>query len=190
MTSADVLVKRIFDLTLALLLVLPISVVSLPIAAAIWWQDRSSPFFVQYRVGRSGRPFRLLKFRTMSPRAPSVPSHLASSDLITPLGRFLRRTKLDELPQIWNILVGQMSFVGPRPCLPEQHELIRARAAYGVLELLPGITGPSQIIGLDMSQPQGLAQHDSLYCRAWSLRRDLQILFRTLVGSGRGDAVR
>jgi lipopolysaccharide/colanic/teichoic acid biosynthesis glycosyltransferase len=108
---------------------------------AIAWFDNRSPLYRQERVGCNQVPFVLVKFRTMRPDTASVATHLADASAITPFGRFLRRTKLDELPQLWNVLWGDMSLVGPRPCLLNQQESIVQRAALGVFAARPGITG-------------------------------------------------
>jgi lipopolysaccharide/colanic/teichoic acid biosynthesis glycosyltransferase len=115
-------------------------------------------------------------------------SHEIGVAAITRSGRWIRRLKLDELPQLWNVLRGDMSFVGPRPCLPSQIELIDARRNAGVLALQPGITGVAQVEGLDMSDPARLAVADSAYCTPWSFGRDLRLLLRTFAGHGSGDA--
>src|SRR5690606_7073432 len=111
--------------------------------------DTGSPLFRQQRVGRNQRPFTLIKFRTMKQGTPSVPTHLASPASITRFGSFLRRTKLDELPQLWNVIKGEMSLVGPRPCLPDQEDLIKERALRRVFDARPGITGLAQLRGID-----------------------------------------
>jgi len=144
--------------------------------------------FLQRRVGRGGNVFTIVKLRTMRPDTPQGASHEIGQASVTRIGLLLRKTKLDELPQLWNVLVGDMSLVGPRPCLPSQTELIGARRALGVLGLRPGITGPAQIAGIDMSRPQTLARADAAYLSAWSLRGDLRILLRTVAGFGAGDA--
>jgi O-antigen biosynthesis protein WbqP len=180
--------KRLFDATLAFIGLLPAALVSALLALPIWLETRANPLFVQTRVGRSGRPFRLMKLRTMRPETLHGASHDIGSAQITRTGRILRKTKLDELPQIWNVLVGEMSFVGPRPCLPSQHELIAARARLGVDTLRPGITGPAQVAGLDMSTPTTLAVADSAYLGHWSLAGDLRLMMLTVFGGGRGDA--
>lgn len=180
--------KRIFDFALALILVVPgfiICIVAMPIVAV---ECRSSPLFFQTRVGRCGRLFRIMKLRTMHPQTPHLGSHLVGSDSITRSGRLLRRLKIDELPQLINVLAGSMSFVGPRPCLPSQQELIAERRRRGVDGLLPGITGPAQVAGLDMSDPPRLARADSAYLAPWSLKRDIAVLVKTAIGQGRGDA--
>ena len=125
------------------------------------WFDTRSPLFRQERVGRNRRPFVLIKFRTMRLNTAEVATHLADASAITPLGRFLRRSKLDELPQLWNVLKGDMSLVGPRPCIFNQEDVIHERAVRGVLEALPGITGLAQIQKIDTSTPKLLAETDA-----------------------------
>lgn len=153
------------------------------------WFDTRAPIFAQERVGRYQRPFILLKFRTMRLGTAHVPSHLASSASITRLGALLRRTKLDELPQLWNVLLGQMSLVGPRPGLYNHHELTEARAAYGVYNARPGITGLAQLSGIDMSTPELLAQTDAHMLRELNLSNYLKFILLTIVGKGFGDRV-
>jgi len=120
----------------------------------------------------------------------NAPSHETGASAVTPIGRYLRRLKLDELPQLWNVLVGEMSFVGPRPCLPSQTELIASRRARGLYKIRPGITGVSQVAGIDMSEPERLALHDATYLRDMSLTTDLRLIAATILGSGRGDRVK
>lgn len=146
-----------------------------------------SPLFRQTRVGRHQKPFVLVKFRTMKPGTPSVASHLVDGAAITRWGRFLRRTKLDELPQLWNVLKGEMSLVGPRPCLFNQEELIRERAQRGVYEARPGITGLAQIKGIDMSVPALLAETDAVMLGNLRLSDYFRYIFLTVAGLGRGD---
>ncbi|WP_019937276.1 sugar transferase [Bordetella sp. FB-8] len=152
--------------------------------------DTGSPFFLQTRVGRHQRPFTLLKFRTMRPDTASVATHLADASAITPLGGFLRRSKLDELPQLWNVLRGDMSLVGPRPCLFNQTELIAARAAQGVFEARPGITGLAQVNGIDMSTPQLLAETDRKMLAELNIAMYFRYLLMTVLGKGSGDRIR
>ncbi len=180
--------KRLFDLVLALLLALPAAVACTVAALLIWLDDRANPFFVQLRLGRNGRTFRLVKLRTMRIGTGDRPSHETTQGSITRTGALLRRTKLDELPQLWNVLRGEMSFVGPRPGLPSQTTLANERHRHGVDRLSPGITGVSQVQGLDMSTPERLAETDAAYLHKWSLSRDLHLLVRTAMGGGRGDA--
>ncbi len=171
------------------MLIGPAIAISSVAALIMWFESGWSPILSQSRVGRDGKLFRLLKIRTMSLGTPHVASHEIGAKQITPVGAILRRTKLDELPQVWNVLVGDMSFVGPRPCLPTQTELIHERQRRGVQRLRPGITGVAQVRGLDMSDPVGLAAVDAEYLGAWRLSRDLRCLFATVRGGGRGDAV-
>jgi lipopolysaccharide/colanic/teichoic acid biosynthesis glycosyltransferase len=153
-------------------------------------ESRANPIFAQRRVGRHQRGFTCYKLRTMRPDTREAATHEVSQAAVTRVGRFLRRTKLDELPQLWNVLRGEMSLVGPRPCLPSQHELIAKRQELGVYALRPGITGPAQVQGIDMSNPQRLALVDQQYLRQSSVRGDLALILRTLFGGGHGDFVR
>ena len=152
--------------------------------------DTGSPILRQERVGRGGQTFVLVKFRTMRIGTRAVATHLADAAAITPLGRMLRRTKLDELPQLWNVLKGDMSMVGPRPCLPGQKELISLREARGVLRGRPGITGLAQIRGIDMSDPELLAATDALMIDNLSVRKYLYYILMTVTGKGIGDRVK
>jgi O-antigen biosynthesis protein WbqP len=155
----------------------------------IGWFDNRSPLFRQQRVGRHQRPFVLLKFRTMRPETASVATHLADASAITSFGRFLRRTKLDELPQLWNVLKGDMSLVGPRPCLFNQEELITERGQRGVFDARPGITGLAQIQGIDMSRPELLAKTDAEMLKRLDLISYFRFIFLTVLGKGSGDRV-
>ncbi len=154
------------------------------------YMDTGAPLFRQVRVGRDRQPFTRIKFRTMRPDTLSVATHLADISAVTPLGRFLRRTKLDELPQLWNVLKGEMSLVGPRPCLFNQTELIEERAGRGVFAARPGITGLAQINGIDMSTPRLLAETDALMLRELGLAAYFSYIFKTVAGAGRGDRIR
>lgn len=151
--------------------------------------DTGSPLFLQERVGRNQKPFTLVKFRTMKVDTASVASHLASSASITKLGGFLRKTKLDELPQLWNVLKGDMSLVGPRPNLYNQEELIAARDALGVYKVRPGITGLAQINEIDMSTPELLAKTDADMIRTLTTGDYFKYIFQTVAGKGSGDRV-
>lgn len=165
----------------------------LPVLLLLWvmgWFDNRSPLFRQERVGRHQRPFVLVKFRTMRPDTVSVATHLADASSVTGFGRFLRRTKLDELPQLWNVLTGEMSLVGPRPCLFNQQDLIDARAAQGVFEARPGITGLAQVQGIDMSTPDLLAKTDAEMLSTLGLKDYFRYIFMTVLGKGAGDRVR
>lgn len=187
--GAQPTVKRIFDLILATIIVFPAGAVCLVLAPLVWLDTRANPLFIQTRVGQNGALFRILKLRTMRADTADAASHETPASQITKLGAVLRKLKLDEIPQLWNVLAGHMSFVGPRPCLPSQQELVAERESRGVLRLRPGITGPSQIKGIDMSQPKRLADSDARYLDEWSLKKDLYYLYVTTLGGGRGDAV-
>ena len=169
----------------------PVGLVMLLLCAVSYRETGGQPLFLQTRVGRGQRLFTLVKLRTMALGTASVASHEVNAEaVITPSGRWMRRFKLDELPQVWNVLLGDMSFVGPRPCLPNQHELIGARAARDVFAMRPGITGLAQVQGVDMSTPERLAEIDALYASERTFMGDIKLLVQTFVGSGRGDAAR
>ncbi|MBC7193696.1 sugar transferase [Marinobacter sp.] len=180
---------RLFDFMFAVL-GLTIGFPILVIITLIGFCDTGSPIFRQQRVGRNGKSFILVKFRTMRPETASVASHLADVSAITPLGRFLRRTKLDELPQLWNVLKGEMSLVGPRPCLFSQEELIAEREQRGVLNARPGITGLAQINNIDMSTPRLLAETDARMLSGMGVRTYFYYIVMTVLGRGAGDRVR
>jgi len=151
--------------------------------------DTGAPLFFQERVGKDKEAFILVKYRTMHKNTASVASHLANSSSITRYGNFLRSTKLDELPQLWNVLKGDMSLVGPRPCLFSQKELIMERSSYGVFNVRPGITGLAQINLIDMSTPKLLAQTDKKMIKTMSFYNYFFYLYRTVIGDGSGDSV-
>ena len=152
--------------------------------------DTGSPLFFQQRVGRYQKLFTLVKFRTMKVDTASVASHLASSSSITKFGAFLRRTKLDELPQLWNVLKGEMSLVGPRPGLFNQEELTAERDALGVFKVRPGITGLAQVNDIDMSTPKLLAETDAKMIASLSVKDYFKFIFMTVLGKGSGDRVK
>jgi len=151
--------------------------------------DTGSPLFFQPRVGRRQQVFTLVKFRTMHIHTASVATHLADVSAVTPLGHFLRKSKLDELPQLWNVLKGEMSLVGPRPCLPSQTALIAARDALGVFNARPGVTGLAQVNGIDMSNPQLLSETDARMLDALTLASYFKYILLTLMGKGAGDRI-
>lgn len=152
--------------------------------------DTGSPIFIQERVGRYKKPFKLIKFRTMSVDTKSVASHLASSASITKFGNFLRKTKIDELPQLINVLKGEMSLVGPRPNLFNQEELISERDALGIYDVLPGVTGLAQIKNIDMSTPKLLAKTDRIMIDTLNVTNYFRYIIMTATGKGSGDAIK
>ncbi len=151
--------------------------------------DTGKPIFAQERVGYKKKPFKLYKFRTMSVSAKQVATHLAEKNDITRFGAFLRKSKLDELPQLVNVLIGDMSLVGPRPNLFNQKELIEERDKRGVYNNLPGITGLSQINEIDMSTPKKLAEMDAKMLQNLSTASYFHYIFSTIGGKGQGDRV-
>lgn len=180
--------KRCFDIILVTIMALPALVLCICCVVAIRC-DRSGPaIFRQVRVGRNLRPFVLYKLRTMSVGTGDHASHEVSQAQITRVGQILRRTKLDELPQLLNVIKGDMSFVGPRPCLSSQTQLIEERDRRGVYVLRPGITGPAQLSGIDMSTPLKLAEADAAYLGRIHFVGDMTSVVLTALGRGRGDA--
>lgn len=151
--------------------------------------DTGLPLFVQTRVGLKQKPFKLYKFRTMAVDTESVATHLVRSSSVTKLGSVLRTTKLDELPQLLNVLKGDMSLVGPRPCLPNQLELVKARSELRVFDVRPGITGLAQINSIDMSTPELLAIWDARMIKDLSISSYFVLIFKTMAGSGSGDKI-
>ena len=156
----------------------------------VGWFDTRSPLFRQERVGRNQQPFVLVKFRTMRLNTASVATHLADASAVTLVGGFMRRTKLDELPQLWNVLKGDMSLVGPRPCLFNQNELISERIRRGVFQERPGITGLAQVKGIDMSTPRLLAETDAKMLKTLSISDYFKYIIMTSIGKGLGDAAK
>jgi lipopolysaccharide/colanic/teichoic acid biosynthesis glycosyltransferase len=151
--------------------------------------DTGSPLFRQERVGRNKKPFTLVKYRTMYVDTKSVASHLANTSSITKFGHFLRKSKLDELPQLWNVLKGDMSLVGPRPNLYNQVELISERDSLGVYSVRPGITGLAQVNEIDMSTPELLAKTDAIMIKSLNLKSYFKYILMTVSGKGQGDRV-
>ena len=184
-----ILITRCFDILISLFGL----VIGLPLLAATFFLclfDTGSPIFFQKRVGRNTKAFTLVKFRTLAKDTPSLASHLVEGSSISALGRFLRRTKLDELPQLWNVLIGDMSLVGPRPGLPNQHKLNAAREQAGVFAARPGITGLAQVNGIDMSTPELLAETDARMNAEMSLKNYFKYILLTLIGKGSGDRIK
>ena len=180
---------RILDILFSffgLVLLSPILIVLI----IIGYFDTGFPIFRQERVGQGKKAVRLMKFRSMHVRAPSVATHLASANSITPYGSFLRKSKLDELPQLWNVFVGDMSLVGPRPNLFNQEELIHERDSRGVYSVRPGITGLAQINKIDMSTPQLLAETDAKMIQELNTPGYFKYIFLTVFGKGFGDRIK
>ena len=185
------LLKRVFDLTLAILagsvLWLPIALIALAVrlsspGPALYWSDR---------MGKGNRLFKMPKFRSMHVDTPAVATHLLTNPdaCLTPIGAFLRKTSLDELPQLWSILTGDMSFVGPRPALYNQQDLIELRTHFGIEQLVPGLTGWAQINGRDELRIDEKVAFDAEYMRQRSLCFDCYILWRTAIKVIQGDGV-
>jgi O-antigen biosynthesis protein WbqP len=177
------MIKRICDLSLscvaALILVLPM----LLIALLVKLTSRGPVFYWSDRIGKNNVIFKMVKFRTMWIEAPALATHLLSnpSTYLTPIGSLLRKSSLDELPQLWNIVKGEMSFVGPRPALFNQNDLIELRTKFGVDKLLPGLTGWAQINGRDELPIPDKVALDVEYKNMQSLMLDMKIIFLTLV---------
>lgn len=179
--------KRLFDVVmsaLGLIVVCPLLIVA---GLLIKLTSPGPVIFSQTRVGKSQRSFTLYKLRTMRNGTREAGTHEIESSAITAVGKVMRAVKLDELPQLWNVLIGDMSLVGPRPCLPMQSELIDERAKRGVFELMPGITGLAQVEDLDMSDPVQLAKKDAEYIERQTFGGDLYVILQTLIGRGLGD---
>ena len=152
--------------------------------------DTGSPIFAQERVGKHKQPFQLYKFRSMHVNTQSVATHLANSSSITKYGSFLRKSKLDELPQLFNVFLGDMSLVGPRPNLFNQEELIAEREKRGVYNVVPGITGEAQIHKKDMSTPKLLAETDAVMTQNLTLKKYFYYIIVTVLGKGSGDRIK
>jgi lipopolysaccharide/colanic/teichoic acid biosynthesis glycosyltransferase len=182
-------IRRMIDVGFALAVIVLFWWGLLLIWGLIRFHSPGPGIFAQERVGRNGTIFTCYKFRTMHLGTVQAATNLVSAAAVTPLGRTLRKTKLDELPQVWNILRNEISLVGPRPCLPVQDELVEARRRRGVLRLKPGISGLAQINDIDMSDPQKLARWDARYMALQSLLLDLKIALATAKGGGRGDRI-
>jgi len=178
--------KRAFDVAACALFLLFFWPILAIIIVGIRLQSPGRAIFTQIRVGKGGRPFTCYKLRTMHSGTANLPTHQVAASAVTGLGEHLRRFKIDELPQLWNVLIGDMSLVGPRPCLPSQIELVEARRRLGVLDIRPGKTGLAQVGGVDMSDPDRLAQIDARYVRSQSLLGDFGLIWATLRGQGVG----
>lgn len=180
---------RALDIFFSLMGMLFLSPIFL-LVVTIGYFDNGSPVFRQKRVGKNKNAFILYKFRTMKAGTRSVATHLASPLSVTRFGALLRRSKLDELPQLINVFMGDMSIVGPRPCLFNQRLLIKEREQRGVFDVLPGITGLAQINNIDMSDPRRLAEWDSQMIGQFTHYAYFSYVIQTILGKGSGDAVK
>lgn len=181
--------KRFIDLGFAFAVIVLLWWLLILIWIGIKLQSPGPGIFSQVRVGKGGREFTCYKFRTMKVDTVQAATHEVQQSSVTKLGAFLRKSKIDELPQVLNIIMNQVSLVGPRPCLPTQTELIEARRANGSLNLKPGISGLGQVNKVDMSEPQRLAALDYRYGRLQSVILDIRIILATALGRGGGDNV-
>lgn len=181
--------KRVVDVVAALAILIFAGWVMIVIGLLVRTESRGPAIFAQTRIGRYSRPFTCYKFRTMAVGTEQAGTHAVSVSAVTRIGRLLRSSKLDELPQALNILRNEMSLVGPRPCLPSQSELIEARRQRNVYALKPGITGLAQVHSVDMSDPAKLAAWDDRYRAFRTPLSDLSLLLRTALGGGKGDRV-
>ena len=187
--------KRLLDLFLATIFLAIFCLPMLVIAVLVRWTSEGPAVYWSERVGKSNRIFRMPKFRTMRVNTPSIGMHLLpdDKDWVTPLGHFLRRSSLDELPQLWSILIGDMSFVGPRPVIPEEHLLVAMRALHNVHQLKPGLTGWAQVkYGYAGDERDALEklQYEFFYLEHQNMTFDLRIMLRTfrstIGGKGHG----
>ena len=180
---------RGYDILISTLIIIGLSPLFILIFLICFIELRN-PIFVQKRVGMHQKPFKLLKFRTMKINTPSKASHLIDENSVTRFGKIIRLLKLDELPQLLNVLSGDMSLVGPRPSLFNQLELIKWREKYNLYNFKPGITGLSQINGIDMSNPKKLAESDYLMISKINQINYFKYLLLTFFGKGRGDKIK
>jgi O-antigen biosynthesis protein WbqP len=176
------LTKRVFDVTVALPLLLLLLPLLFTLALLIKVTSKGSVIYWSDRVGRNNQIFRMPKFRSMRINTPQLPTHLLSDYVVylTPIGSFLRRTSLDELPQLWSILVGDLSFVGPRPALFNQDDLVALRTERGIHHLVPGLTGWAQVNGRDELPIPVKVQFDYEYLQRQSFQFDITIILRTM----------
>jgi O-antigen biosynthesis protein WbqP len=173
--------KRVFDIIFSICLIIALMPVYIIVGLIIFLQDFGTPIFKQMRVGKDGNEFMFYKFRSMPLKTPNVESHLKDKLKITPFGKFIRRTNLDELPQFFNVLKGDMSFIGPRPPIPTQENLISLRRENKSLFLKPGLTGWAQVNSYDNMPEDVKAKFDGEYADRISLKMDISILFKTVI---------
>ena len=180
---------RIYDLFLSISMLIIFSPL-LIIVFLICLIETGNPLFIQLRVGKNQNSFKLIKFRTMRMNTPSLASHLVNKNSVTRFGMLIRKLKIDELPQLINVIRGEMSLVGPRPCLLNQEELIKERMRLNIFSVKPGITGLAQITGLDMSEPKKLSEVDYEMINKLNQINYFKYLIFTLIGKGIGDRVK
>lgn len=176
-------VKRVLDFLISLVALLVCVIPMLIIAMVVFIDDPGLPVFAQYRVGRFGKRFKLYKFRTMKRETPKYMSTMEMAEpdrYITKVGRLLRKLSLDELPQLINVLKGDMSLVGPRPLISDEYEIHAMRTRFGVYDIRPGVTGLAQINGRDQVGPEEKVRWDVEYMRHYGPKQDLKILFHTV----------
>jgi len=179
--SYSAVLIRLADIAIAFLGVTLTFPLIVTVCFLIWVIDLDNPIYCQKRLGRNMRVFRIYKLRTMKVGTPTLPTHRIEGDQITRFGHYLRLLKIDELPQFWNVLRGDMSLVGARPCLLSQHELINLRSAANVFSLRPGLTGLAQIEGVDMARPHDLVKLEVRWTDRPNLRNYCWILIRSFV---------
>ena len=170
---------RIFDLflsTMGIFVLMPLILLGVILS----WFDTKAPFFFQKRIGYLKKEFLIIKLRTMKINTKNMPTHLVDTNALSNIGRFLRKTKIDEIPQLLNVLKGDMSLVGPRPCLFNQRRLIGERKKRGVFKARPGITGLAQISGITMKTPSLLAKTDQKMIKNMSLYNYFYYIFKTI----------
>lgn len=184
--------KRFSDILFCIILLSILSPLLLIISLVIKLDSKGPALFRQRRIGRNNQEFVLYKFRTMRTETPDVATHLLKNaqSYITPFGKFLRKSSLDELPQLFNILKGDMTFIGPRPALYNQHDLIDLRTRCGVHRLRPGVSGWAQVNGRDCLEISEKVSYDFDYLERQSLAMDIKILFFTILKVLRADGVR
>ena len=186
-------VKRFIDIVLSLCAIIVLSPVLCVLAVLIKLDSKGPVLFRQKRVGKGKTHFEILKFRTMYADVPKdVPTHLLAdpASKITKIGRFLRKSSLDELPQIFNILKGEMSIIGPRPALWNQFDLIEERDKYGANDVRPGLTGLAQVMGRDELPIEVKAKYDGDYVKDITLSNDIRIFFRTIFSVASADGIK
>ncbi len=180
---------RLYDVIISLTLIF----LFLPLLVLIFiicFLESGKPIYTQIRIGKNQKAFKIIKFRTMLLDTPSLSTHLISKGSVTNFGKFIRKFKLDELPQLINVIKGEMSLVGPRPCLLNQYELIEERERYNIFLVRPGITGLSQIRGIDMSNPKKISESDYLMISNFNQMNYFKYLFLTFFGKGLGDKIK